>query len=69
MTATIVKALKVAQALRKEFPYLRYKMESNSVPAIEKYSEEKGEEFGVKERSCVHIKLEKNFMQDKKEKV
>jgi hypothetical protein len=34
MTSTIVKALRVAQALRKEFPYLKYKMESDSVPAI-----------------------------------
>lgn len=59
MTATIVKTLRVAQALRKEFPYLKYTLESDSVPAIEK-DETKGE-FGVKERSCVHVRLEKNF--------
>jgi hypothetical protein len=40
MTSTIVKALRVAQALRKEFPYLKYKVESDSVPAIEKLNDE-----------------------------
>ena len=36
MTSTITKALKLAQYLRKEFPYLVYNIESDSVPTIQK---------------------------------